>query len=146
VIRRRLPYPPRPRTRVHRGAARRRPPCSLDAHASLQVAFSASQSQTLPNEDAVSSRLTRGRLSPKALADQANTAVNDGKLTERERAFLFAELILTLRRVEWHLVGTQVSRRWCLQQVEALVDELANLAPTGDPGIDGYLTRAKEQR
>lgn len=94
----------------------------------------------------MSSRLTRGRLSPKALADQANTAVNDGKLTERERAFLFAELILTLRRVEWHLVGTQVSRRWCLQQVEALVDELANLAPTGDPGIDGYLTRAKEQR
>jgi len=95
------------------------------------------------NRDAVTARLTHGRLSPRALIDTADAAVEDKAMTSRERAFLFAELILTLRRVNWMPVGSQVKKTWCEGQAQVLIDEIGSLAPTGDQGIDGYLKKAK---
>jgi hypothetical protein len=94
------------------------------------------------NRDAVTARLTRGRLSPRALIDSANAAVEDGAMAGRERAFLFAELILTLRRVKWAPMGPEVKEAWCREQAELLIDELSSVAQSGDQGIDGYLDKA----
>jgi hypothetical protein len=92
--------------------------------------------------DAVQFRLTGGPLSPRALGERINEAVEAGTYSDRERAFLLAELILTLRRVRWCPTSREVTRRWCVSEAEEMIAELGALETTGDSGIDQYLASA----
>lgn len=93
--------------------------------------------------DALQRRL-RGPFSPVALAVQFDLAHNDGRLGEREHAFLVAEIVLCLRRVRWHVVGEDFDEAWCRQQVDELVRELVAGVVVEDEAFMSYLKRAKE--
>jgi hypothetical protein len=97
------------------------------------------------HRDAVKRRLT-GPYGPQALVHQLDAAFEACTLSEAERAFLVAELILTLKRAEWHPVSPELTAQWCRKQCLMLGRELTAGVTTKDPDIAAYLDRARRAR
>jgi hypothetical protein len=97
------------------------------------------------HRDAVKRRLT-GPYGPQALVRQLEAAVEAGLLSEAERAFLIAELILTLKRTQWHSVSAELTVQWCRKRCLKLGRELTAGVTTNDRDIAAYLDRARRAR
>jgi hypothetical protein len=95
--------------------------------------------QPISHQEALRRRL-RGRLGPAGLAEAADGAVRAGEMSDRERAFLLAELALLVAKVRWRPVG-RLTVNECRASSRSVLRALRPKA-TGDRSLDRYVREA----